>query len=83
MNTTSTDYTVEGLLSNTEYQFTVWSYNRNGRSMRSEEIVVSTEAEVAVPETVTNMRAQAISEESISVSWEPPAITNGPITNYK
>ena len=83
MNTTSTDYTVEGLLPNTEYRFTVWSYNRNGRSLRSAEIIATTEAEVAVPEPVTNMRAWATDEESIKVTWEEPAVTNGPITAYK
>ena len=83
VNTTSTDYTVEGLLPNTEYRFTVWSYNRNGRSLRSTEIIATTEAEVAVPEPVTNMRAWATDEESIKVTWEEPAVTNGPITAYK
>ena len=31
-NTTSTDYTIQGLQPNTDYLFKVWAYNRNGRS---------------------------------------------------
>ena len=83
VNTSSTDYTVEGLLPNTQYLFTVTSYNRNGMSLSRSELTETTEAEVAVPQAVRDLRAWPTSHEAIKVTWNPPNVTNGVIKSYR
>lgn len=83
VNTTATDCTIQDLNSNTQYQFKVTAFNQHGRSTRATELSVSTHAQLAVPESVINMRAWATSKEDIKVTWEPPPVLNGELTNYK
>lgn len=38
---------------------------------------------VQVPSRVESLQAEALSPTSVQVSWEPPALPNGPVLGYR
>ncbi|GAB6031907.1 hypothetical protein CHUAL_010299 [Chamberlinius hualienensis] len=74
---------IRGLRSGTTYYFRVLAYNKNGPGESSEDIEVTTNPEIHVPNAPQNIQAIATSPTSIEVSWTPPDPNNGPIDHYK
>ncbi|XP_067939382.1 neogenin-like isoform X2 [Watersipora subatra] len=81
-NTSSTDYTVQGLQPSTEYVFKVSAFNNNGRSVQTD-LRRSTHAEAAVPTPVRNVQTALVTHNSIDVSYTTPIETNGEIREYR
>uniref|UniRef100_F1KRH1 Netrin receptor DCC n=1 Tax=Ascaris suum TaxID=6253 RepID=F1KRH1_ASCSU len=77
MNSSSTSFTVTPLQPNTAYSFRLVAENEAGMGRSTSQISVTTTKEQAVPGKVKNLRAVALSPETIEVTWEPPS-GNGP-----
>ncbi|VDM41037.1 unnamed protein product [Toxocara canis] len=77
MNSSSTTFTVTPLQPNTVYLFRLVAENEAGMGRSTSQLSVTTTKEQAVPGKVKNLRAVALSPETIEVTWEPPS-GNGP-----
>ncbi|ESN95495.1 hypothetical protein HELRODRAFT_102544 [Helobdella robusta] len=77
-----TDHEVSNLLPYTEYIFRVIALNANGRSPPSQPVDVTT-GELVPGSQPLEVRARAISPNSVVVTWREPNITNGVIKGYK
>lgn len=71
---------LHALLKATNYSIRVLAYNAAGEGLTSLPIYCSTDEDV--PEAPANIKASALTGESILVSWLPPTQRNGQITHY-
>ncbi|VDN01816.1 unnamed protein product [Thelazia callipaeda] len=83
LNSSSTSFTVTPLLPNTTYVFRLVAENEAGMGKSSAQIQITTPKEKAVPGKVKNLRAVALSPETIDVSWEPPSASGPSPIQYK
>lgn len=73
---------IAGLKPNTTYTFRVAALSRSGLGVPSIPFRVVTTPELSVPGPPRAVAA-APTTTSLAVSWQPPAITNGPIRLYR
>uniref|UniRef100_A0A146KTM2 Down syndrome cell adhesion molecule-like protein Dscam2 n=1 Tax=Lygus hesperus TaxID=30085 RepID=A0A146KTM2_LYGHE len=78
--TASSETIIHGLKKFTNYSMQVLAYTAGGDGVRSSPIHCQTEQDV--PDSPTAVKALAMSDESILISWKPPANPNGLITQY-
>ena len=71
---------LHGLLKATNYSIRALSYTSTGDGVSSIPIYCATEEDV--PELPANVKACALTADSILVSWLPPVQRNGMITHY-
>lgn len=71
---------LHGLLKATNYSIRVLSYTSSGDGLSSIPVYCSTDEDV--PDSPANIKASALTAESILVSWLPPSQKNGMITHY-
>lgn len=81
-NTTQTEFNIQHLKPDTTYEVRVRAYNSHGPSQREATIMVTTDHEVHVPSPPVNLRARAVSSNSIEVHWGPPQDPKGDISHY-
>ncbi|XP_035684441.1 tenascin-X-like [Branchiostoma floridae] len=75
-----TTYSISGLRPATEYIITVTAYTLGGESERSEEVLVSTLS--GVPSTPLSVTANGQAPDTVVVTWQSPAETNGDLLGY-
>ncbi|XP_078605593.1 usherin-like isoform X2 [Branchiostoma floridae x Branchiostoma japonicum] len=75
-----TTYSISGLLPATEYIITLTAYTEGGESERSEEVLVSTLS--GVPSTPLSVTADGQAPDTVVVTWQSPAETNGDLLGY-
>ncbi|KAF6210674.1 hypothetical protein GE061_013781 [Apolygus lucorum] len=78
--TASSETIIHGLRKFTNYSMQVLAYTAGGDGVRSSPIHCQTEQDV--PDSPTAVKALAMSDESILISWKPPANPNGLIIQY-
>ncbi|KAK9507868.1 hypothetical protein O3M35_007638 [Rhynocoris fuscipes] len=78
--TASTETIIHGLKKYTNYSMQVLAFTAGGDGVRTTPIHCQTEQDV--PDSPTAVKALAMSEESILISWKPPAQPNGIISQY-
>lgn len=71
---------LHGLLKATNYSIRVLSYTSSGDGLSSIPVYCSTDEDV--PDSPANIKASALTADSILVSWLPPSQMNGMITHY-
>jgi Down syndrome cell adhesion molecule len=71
---------LHGLLKATNYSIRVLAFTSTGDGLHSIPVYCSTDEDV--PEAPANIKASALTAESILVSWLPPLQRNGLITHY-
>ncbi|XP_032779959.2 protein sidekick isoform X2 [Daphnia magna] len=71
---------VGGVQKYTEYQITVLCFTSPGDGPRSGHVTVKTAEDV--PDEVSSLRFDEISDRSVRVSWSPPEKDNGKLTGY-
>ncbi|XP_066294310.1 tenascin-X-like isoform X3 [Branchiostoma lanceolatum] len=75
-----TTYSISGLRPATEYIITLTAYTEGGESERSGEVLVSTLS--GVPTTPLSVTADGQTPDSVVVTWQSPAETNGDLLGY-
>lgn len=81
-NFSSSSGTLTGLQPDTLYIVRVAAENEAGMGKMSDHIKITTKREQAVPGKVVNLRATALSSETVEVKWDPPP--TGPVAlRYK
>nr|XP_024214185.1 Down syndrome cell adhesion molecule-like protein Dscam2 isoform X34 [Halyomorpha halys] len=78
--TQASETIIHGLKKYTNYTMQVLAYTAGGDGVRSAPIHCQTEQDV--PDSPTAIKALAMSEDSILISWKPPAQPNGIISQY-
>ncbi|XP_046478869.1 neogenin isoform X1 [Neodiprion pinetum] len=73
---------IQGLQPSTKYQFRVVARNERGVGASSAILHVTTQSEADVPGPPLNLLGQAISSNSIDLTWEEPYVTNGRVIKY-
>ncbi|CAG5130561.1 unnamed protein product, partial [Candidula unifasciata] len=81
-NTTLQEFNIQSLKPKTEYEIRVRAYNSQGPSQREAKITVLTKEEVLVPSPPINLKATALSSNSIAVTWDPPVESKGVVELY-
>lgn len=71
---------LHGLLKATNYSIRVLAFTSTGDGLHSIPVYCSTDEDV--PEAPANIKASALTAESILISWLPPTQRNGLITHY-
>jgi Down syndrome cell adhesion protein len=71
---------LHGLLKATNYSVRVLAFTSTGDGMHSIPLHCTTDEDV--PEAPANIKASALTAESILISWLPPTQRNGMITHY-
>lgn len=71
---------LHGLLKATNYSIRVLAFTSTGDGLHSIPVYCSTDEDV--PEAPANIKASALTAESILLSWLPPIQRNGLITHY-
>ncbi|GBP10993.1 Protein sidekick [Eumeta japonica] len=72
---------IGGLEKFTEYNITVVCFTDPGDGQRSEFVLVSTKEDV--PDEISSLQFDDISDRAVRVSWSPPKKINGILTGYK
>ncbi|XP_073989855.1 Down syndrome cell adhesion molecule 1 isoform X9 [Rhodnius prolixus] len=78
--TSSSETIIHGLKKYTNYSMQILAFTAGGDGVRTTPIRCQTEQDV--PDSPTAVKALAMSEESILISWKPPAQPNGVISQY-
>eukprot|EP00058_Branchiostoma_floridae_P023774 XP_002609264.1 hypothetical protein BRAFLDRAFT_124749 [Branchiostoma floridae] len=73
-------YIISGLRPATEYVVTLTAYTEGGESERSGEALVSTLS--GAPSTPLSVTAEGQAPDTITVTWQSPAETNGDLLGY-
>jgi Down syndrome cell adhesion molecule len=71
---------LHGLMKATNYSIRVLAFTSTGDGLHSISVYCSTDEDV--PEAPANIKASALTAESILISWLPPLQKNGMITHY-
>lgn len=71
---------LHGLLKATNYSIRVLAFTSSGDGLHSVPVYCSTDEDV--PDAPSNIKALALTAESILISWLPPTQRNGLITHY-
>ena len=71
---------LHGLLKATNYSIRVLAFTSSGDGLHSMPIYCSTDEDV--PDAPANIKASALTAESILISWLPPTQRNGLIIHY-
>uniref|UniRef100_A0A3Q3N5T1 Contactin-3 n=1 Tax=Labrus bergylta TaxID=56723 RepID=A0A3Q3N5T1_9LABR len=79
----SLELTVSNLKPEESYSFRVIAYNDVGPGESSTPLRITTKPDLQVPSRVESFQAEALSPTSVQVSWEPPALPNGPVLGYR
>lgn len=74
---------IQSLLPGKTYQFRVVGNSNHGPGESSAIYEVSTQPEENIAGPPQNVKGYAISEREIFINWNPPAVTNGNITQYR
>ncbi|XP_024082569.1 Down syndrome cell adhesion molecule-like protein Dscam2 isoform X6 [Cimex lectularius] len=78
--TASSETIIHGLKKYTNYSMQVLAFTSGGDGVKSTPIHCQTEQDV--PDSPTAVKALAMSDESILISWKPPSQPNGIISQY-
>lgn len=78
--TTNMETYLHGLMKATNYSVRVLAFTTSGDGMHSIPIYCTTDEDV--PDAPANVKAAALTAESILISWLPPNQKNGIITHY-
>jgi len=78
---TTTNYTVNGLLSATSYDFAVFAVNGAGAGTASATVTMATAGTLTSPGQVTGLIASNPTANSVSLAWSAPA-SGGTVSSY-